>query len=637
MANRFEISTIFKGIDRMSAPLTRMQRKVNEFTRNAQVKFNKLNSITGGFGKSLALGAVAAVGGFTAGITKATMAGVDFEQTLVNAAAKFPGGIKKGSAEFKILQGAAMKAGAETEFTATQAAEALNYLAMAGFDAKSSVAALPGVINVATAAQTDLGTATDIVTDALGAFNLNSKDPLVLAKNLQKVSDVMVKTTVTSNTNMEQLFETLRKGAPVATQAGASIEEVNAAAGVMANAGIKGELAGTAIANMFLNLSAPVGQGAKVIKALNLRFKDSKGALKPLNQLIDEFNKKTAKLTKTQKTAAIQAVFGREGLAGINALLVAGGPAFQQYVEDLQKSTNATNDMANTMRDTTRGSLNNLTSAIESVSIKLFSMTGGPIKQVIDGMTDWVRANGEFIAQDIGRFVLKVADNFEQIWFWIKAIGTVVGVLWAVGKALAFINLVMMANPFVLVGVAIALLILALVLYRKQIAQFAKDVDEWFSGGIDKIKAFKTELHDAVMNSKPVEIFNSIMGWVGELTGMADKLMQPLVDSVINKIKSVIDFVKGAWNFISGDQSAVAAVNSSQPSYLGYNTPAYAGGYQVIPPMAPRTAETTNTNTNKTEVTVKSADKDAVVTQTGPSVPGVKVKSTGGFQYGMGG
>lgn len=631
MANRFEVSTIFKGIDRMSAPLTRMQRKVNEFTRNAQVKFNKLNSITGGFGKSLALGAIGAVGGFTAGITKATMAGVDFEQTLTNAAAKFPGDIRKGTTEFGMLKKAAMDAGAATEFTATDAAQALNYLAMAGFDAKASVAALPGVINVATAAQTDLATATDIVTDALGAFNLNSKDPQVLAANLQKVSDIMVKTTVTANTNMEQLFETLRKGAPIATQAGASIAEVNAAAGMMANAGIKGELAGTSIANMFLNASAPVGQGAKTIKALGIQFKTAKGTLKPLSQMIDEFNKKTAKLTKTQRTAAIQAVFGREGLAGINALLVAGGPAFQKYVDQLNDSSGATNKMANTMRDTTRGSLNNLNSAIESVSIQLFDMTGGPMKEVIDRMTEWVRANGQFIAQDIGKFVLNVADNFGQIWFWLKLIGGSLTVLWGIGKALAFVNLVMATNPFVLAGVAIAAAIAALVIYRKEIAEFAIAADKWFGKAWQAVVNFKNEWHDAIMTSKPVEIFNMAVGWVQQLTGVVDNLLDPIVSYIDKVINGIIDKVTNFFTTAPETTAAVNAVNANQPAYLGFNTPAYGGGYQVIPPTAPRTAESVSTTTNKTEVTIKSADKDAVVTQTGPSVPGVKVKSTGGF------
>lgn len=633
MANRFEVSTIFKGIDRMSAPLTRMQRKVNDFTRNAQTKFKKLNSITGGFGKSLALGGIAAVGGFTASVTKATMAGVDFEQTLVNAAAKFPGDIKKGSAEFNVLKKAAMDAGATTEFTATDAAQALNYLAMAGFDANASVAALPGVINVATAAQTDLASATDIVTDALGAFNLNSKDPAVLAKNLQKVSDVMVKTTVTANTNMEQLFETLRKGAPLATQAGASIAEVNAAAGLMANSGIKGELAGTAIANMFLNVSAPVGQGAKVIKALGLQFKTAKGTLKPLSQMISEFNKKTAKLTETQKTAAMQAVFGREGLAGIMALLKAGGPAFQKYVDQLNDSSGATNKMANTMRDTTRGSLNNLTSAIESVSIKLFDMTGGPIKEVIDRMTDWVRVNGEFIAQDIGKFVLGVAENMGTILKTLKWVGGTAAGLWAVGTALQFINLVLATNPLVLLATAAIGAVAAIIYFSDEIKGWDRAVKNSMVSAWNNVKKFMRKIADEINNSAPVAVFNMAAGWVQQLTGLVDSLLSPIVSYIDKVISGIIDKVTNFFTTTPETNAAVNAINASQPAYLGFNTPGYGGGYQsqIIPPAAPRTIESTSTSTNKTEVTIKSADKDAVVTQTGPSVPGVKVKSTGGF------
>ena len=113
---------------------------------------------------------------------------------------------------------------------------------------------------------------------------------------------------------------------------------------------------------------------------------------------------------------------------------------------------------------------------------------------------------------------------------------------------------------------------------------------------------------------------------------MVDKLLDPIVSYIDKVINGIIDKVTNFFTTAPETTAAVNAVNANQPAYLGFNTPAYGGGYQVIPPTAPRTAESVNTTTNKTEVTIKSADKDAIVTQTGPSVPGVKVKSTGGFQ-----
>mgnify|MGYP003119996043 CR=1 FL=1 len=473
MGKKFEVSTIFKGIDKMSAPIARIQNRIASLTRSAEKRIRSLNRSTQKltdnmtqFGKSVAAAGVIVVGTLTA----SSAAGINFEQTMVNASAKFGESAKRGTESFKQLEAAAQRTGATTEFTATQSAEALNFLAMAGFNAEQSIAALPGVVDLATAAQVDLASATDIATDTLGAFGLESKNTAQLATNLSRVNDVLAKTATTSNTTMGQLFEALRKGGPVATAAGADLETVAAMVGTMANAGIKAEVAGTAVANAFLNLSAPASRASQVMRKLGIEVQDmATGSLKAMPDIIDEINEKTSQLTRTQRLAALEAVFGREGLAGTAKVVSQGGEALRVFRDRLIDADGASNQMATTMRDTTRGSLNSLNSAIEGVSITLFNTNKGPMREAIELATQWVRANGDIIAQNIGGFFLDVAENIDTYIQVGKGLATVVALVWglntalkAVAAATATVNAAMAVNPFViLVGTFAALVALS--------------------------------------------------------------------------------------------------------------------------------------------------------------------------------
>lgn len=604
MANKFEIATIFKAVDKMTAPISRMQSKLGTFTRSAQTGFRGATTAVGSFTSAIGVASVLSLAALTSGLTQATTAGIDFEQTLVNAAAKFSGDVKKGTDQFAQLEAAAMQAGATTEFTATKAAEALNYLAMVGMDVQTSIASLPGLIDLATASQTDLATATDIATDTMGAFNMQAKTAAEASANLSRVSDVMAMTANTSNTNMEMLFETLKKGGPVATLAGASFETVAAQAGIMANAGIKAEVAGTAIANSFLNLSNPTGAAAKVVQRLGIRLKQANGSLKDLPDLIDEVNAKTAKLTKTQKQAAIEALFGREGLAGNVAVLQAGGDALRKYRKQLEGAAGSTSKMAATMRDTTRGSLNNLNSAIEGVSISLFSMTGGPIKEVIDRMTDWVRANGDVVASGIGEWVLKLADNIDTLAMAAKGVGILVGSVWALKAALTTANALAAVNPFVLMAMAIAAAAVAIYTHWDPISEYFSEL--WantttgFSNMWDGIKSLGSDA----------------MAWLGREW-----------DGFINRWINRINSVTGMFGF---DQIAMRGPEAQerQTGIVNGDVPAF----EMVTPQQ-RTAQSLSETrtTNTAEVVIRDETTHSTVTQTGGKTPGLKLQSTGGF------
>jgi TP901 family phage tail tape measure protein len=523
MGKRFLVSTIFKGIDQMSAPLARIQNRVASMTRSLDKHVRRVQRTTEravngmkNLGRNaLVVGAIA-----TAGLGQAAAAGINFEQSVVNASAKFGEMSKRGTKSFESIQSAAAGVGATTEFTATQAAEALNFLAMAGFNADQSIAALPGVVDLATAAQVDLALATDIATDTLGAFGLESKNAVQQAKNLSRVNDVLARTANTSNTSMVQLFNAMKKGGPIATTTGADIETVAAMIGTMANAGIKAELAGTAVANSFLNLSSPTSTAQKVMRRLGIEVKDlATGSLKDMPDLIDELNNKTKNLTKTQRLGALEAIFGREGLAGTAKVVSQGGDALRVYRERLRGANGAASDMAKTMRDTTQGSLNSLKSAVEGVSIALFETNRGPMRRAIDLATEWTRANSDLIAQNIGGFFLDIAENFGVYLERAKMVAGVVAVIWGLNTALKavaaatwLVNAAMAANPFVLLIGAFVTLVALSNKFQENLSKMPDAVQKAFHG--TALGSFADSLY-ILRNLKMPSIFGDDTGAAG--------------------------------------------------------------------------------------------------------------------------
>jgi len=461
-----------------------MQNAVGKFTRSASDgldrmgrRFNKVSDGIKKVGRNMLIGA-AIVGGV---MTSVVATGAQFEQSLVNASAKFPEGIKRGSDAFASLEAAARRTGSTTEFTASQSAEALNFLAMAGFNAENAIAALPGVVDLATASSLDLATATDIASDSLGAFNLMSKDSEQLGKNLQRVNDVIAKTATSANTSVTDLFEAIKDGGPVATTAGASLETFASLAGTLANAGIKGSRAGTTLKNTFLSFAAPSSSAAKILKRLGVQTQDADGNMLDIVQTLDSLNKSLDGLGSAERSAILEGIFGKIPIAGVNVLLAAGTDQLKEYRRALEGAGGASASMAQTMRDTLQGRLNSLKSAVEGVSISLFSMTNGPLVDAIEKTTEWVRANETLIATNIGGFLADVINNFETIVIWTTRIAIGLAVFFALNAVLqtfigimTAVNLVMALNPIGLIVLAVAALIagfVALIVWIDEISE----------------------------------------------------------------------------------------------------------------------------------------------------------------------
>ena len=546
MAGRFAVETVFAGIDRVSKPVNRMAKRVNRFGRIAEARFAMVQRRLAGIGRAATmLGTAGLAGGiFLAqrALRSAIVTGAEFEQTMVNAAVKFPEGIRKGTKEFEELEAVVRRVGATTEFTASEAAQGLNFLAMAGFNAKQSMAALPKLVDLATASQTDLATASDIATDSLGAFGLASDDAAIRAKNLQRISDVLAKTTTTANTDMVQLFETIKGAGPVAQAAGISLETFAASAGVMANAGIKSTVGATTLKNAFTRLADP-----KIIKFLGrmgVAVTDGAGNFRDFFDITEDVRKATSKLGTQQKTTALDTIFGKRAIAGMNALMNNGVEANKKYRVGLEESTGEVNRMAKVMRDTLQGRFKTLISSTESLGLTLFNLKKGGMAEFLEGVTKWVRGVDEAVKSNedfgasiidgigqsvfgvlgiLGEFlVLMVALKFVVLAFQTVMLGFNVAVLAFKGvMALAtaatwLFNAAMLANAFGLLMVGVAALAVAIV---GLIANW-DTVKSTVSSVVDFLTVKLGKFLDVV--TAPFEALESGLSKLGGLVGFGD-------------------------------------------------------------------------------------------------------------------
>ncbi len=302
-----------------------------------------------------------------ASLTKSIVVmGATFEKTMATV-----GGVSRATAgELQELTDVAKQMGATTEFTANQAAQGLQFLAMAGFTVQDSIAALPGVLDLATAGQLDLGRASDIVTDSLTAMGLEVSD-------LGRLNDVFIGTITRSNTNVQLLGESFKYAAPIASQLGVQVESLAAMFGTLANAGIKGSDAGTDLRQALLRT-------AGAAKKLGLQD----GAT--LVDVLEELERKQAGVNEVQE------LFGIIATKSV-LVLKSNIEKYKELNGELGNSKGEAKELADTMRNTLSGSYDKLTSALSATGMKLFDWAKGPLKAMVDGLTDAVTGVNNFL------------------------------------------------------------------------------------------------------------------------------------------------------------------------------------------------------------------------------------------------
>ena len=283
--------------------------------------------------------------------------------------------------EFDDLTAKAQEMGATTKFTATEAAQAFNYMAMAGWEPEQMTAGISGIMSLAAASGEDLASTSDIVTDALTAFGLKAKDA-------GHFSDVLAKASASSNTNVGMLGESFKYVAPVAGAMKYSVEDTSLALGLMANSSIKGSMAGTALKTSLANMAAPTNNMAEAMDKYGISLTDGSGNMKTLKGVMDNLRSSLGGLSETEQTAAASTIFGKEAMSGMLAIINASEQDYNDLSNAIGNSKDAAQDMADTMLDNLAGSMTLMQSAVEGVQNSFGQRLTPYVRGFVDSITD---------------------------------------------------------------------------------------------------------------------------------------------------------------------------------------------------------------------------------------------------------
>ena len=333
-----------------------------------------------GFNKGLSAMSVAA-GNLISGLTQAATGkltelaktsvgvGMSFQSSMSQVAATMGVGVD----QIQSLTDKAKEMGSTTAFTATQAADALNYLALAGYDANKAAEVLPSVLNLAAAGGMDLAYASDLVTDAMASLNLEANK-----QNVDEFGNKLAKAASKANANVSQLGEAILTVGGTAANLKGGTTELTTALGLLANVGIKGAEGGTHLRNIILSLQSPTDDATKLMEQLGLQVYDAQGNMRGLNDILTDLNSSLAGLTQGQKDSVINALFNKTDLAAVNGLLAAQGEQWESLAQQIDAAGEAAGDsgamaqMAETQLDNLQGSVTIMQSALEGLQLGIY-------------------------------------------------------------------------------------------------------------------------------------------------------------------------------------------------------------------------------------------------------------------------
>lgn len=361
------------------------------------------------------VGAAAAVGtAFYAGpITKAA----EFQHQMSKVKA-----ISGATAEeLSELSSKAKQMGATTEFTAAQAGEAMEYMAMAGWKTSDMLNGIEGIMYLASASGEDLATTSDIVTDALTAFGLTAQDAT-------HFSDVLAQASSNANTNVGMMGETFKYVAPVAGALGYSIEDTSIAIGLMANSGIKASQAGTSLRKIFLGLQGGVELTGKKLGKYHLEVENSDGSMRDLNAVMLDLREAFSQMTEAEKAANAEAIAGKTGMSGLLAIVNATDKDYKELADSIENCDGAAKKMSDTMLDNFEGKMTLAKSALDALQVSLgeallptFTAAVTKITEVVSKVAEFAEKNPELVRTiakvTAGLFALKAGGLIVKLGF----------------------------------------------------------------------------------------------------------------------------------------------------------------------------------------------------------------------------
>lgn len=452
--------------------------------------------------------------------------------------------------EMDQLTAKAKEMGAKTKFTASEAADAFNYMAMAGWKTEDMLGGIEGIMNLAAASGADLATTSDIVTDALTAMGYGAEDA-------GKLADVMAAASSNANTNVEMMGQTFQYAAPIVGALGYNMEDTAVAIGLMANAGIKGEKAGTALRSVLTRLSAPPKDCSDAMEELGISLTDSEGNMKEMNEVIADLRKAFDGLSETEQTQYAKSIAGQEAMSGLLAIVRAAPADYEKLTKAVSESEGAAQSMAETMQDNVAGQITLLQSKIQGIMIQIFEQLEPKLREGIkeissllddinwDSVADkigdfagkiielfkWIINNGPTIqailAGVIAAFaVTKIAAIISALVGMVGTIKTLVTAIKAATTAQEIFNAVQAANPIGLVATAVGLLVAGITLLASRTTEATKAHESFTEAEQKEVDTIR-ELNQAYVDLKSardenIQAINTEYGYYDELLNELD-------------------------------------------------------------------------------------------------------------------
>lgn len=301
------------------------------------------------------------------------------------------------------MTGKAKELGSSTKFSATEAAEAFKYMSLAGWDTKTMLSSIDGVMTLAAASGMELAAASDMVTDYLSAFGMEASKSAYFA-------DILAYAQSNSNTTAEQLGEAYKNCAANLNAAGQDVETTTSLLEAMANQGLKGSEAGTALNAMMRDITSNMKDGKIAIGSTNVEVADAQGNFRDLTEVLKDVEKATEGMGDADKSAALQATFTSDSVKGLNLVLNEGVGNVENYETALRNSGGAAQNMADTMQDNLAGKITEFNSAVEGLGIQVFDYISGPAQGIVEGATSAINAITEAITPQKDTFETFVED-----------------------------------------------------------------------------------------------------------------------------------------------------------------------------------------------------------------------------------
>ena len=399
---------------------------------------------------------MAGMAGIGFGVFDAVKGYADFEEEM--SAVKAISGATGD--EFNRLKEKAIQMGADTKYSALESAQVFRYMGMAGWKTGEMIDGIAGIMNLAAASGEDLAMTADIVTDSLSAFGLQAKDSAMFA-------DVLAAAATNSNTNVALMGQTFKYAAPVAGALGFTVQDTATAIGLMANQGIKGSEAGTALRSTMTRMVKPTNDSAEAMQILGLNILDANGKMKPFRDIIKDIRSGMSKLTPESKASVAAMLAGQEAMSGLLALVNSSDADFDKLASAIDNSNGAAQNMANIRMDNLKGDLEQLSGDWDSFTTKIMGGGIGGFREIVQGIDNWFAG---------------FAENVETNGLNVKSI--IDGITSAV-KELVGQTVKMEGLPSILSGIALAVAGVGAFKFGKKIKNLFKKGKGSSSGGGD--------------------------------------------------------------------------------------------------------------------------------------------------------